>query len=248
MGYRTRIEWADSSWNPWLGCTKVSPGCRNCYAERIEERFGRDFSVVRRASQTTFNSPLRWKKPRMVFTCSMSDFFHEDADPWRPEAWEIIRKTPWHTYQILTKRPERIPECLPEDWGDGWGNVWLGTSVEMQAYVGRVLHLLLAPAAIHFVSAEPLLGPIDFGKYPTRTLLRELDWTITGGESDPRSPRVSDPEWFRSVRDQCLEAGVAFLHKQNGGARRCSCHGAWGCRLLDGQIWDEMPPARRVAA
>ncbi len=282
MGRESGIEWTDATWNPWLGCTKVSPGCRSCYAERIEERYGRDFSKVRRASNRTFNGPLRWEQGCMVFTCSMSDFFHEDADGWRDEAWEVIRQTPQHTYQILTKRPERIRECLPKtcfrcgdkdayghhaQWdaehdfigwtGMGvarpWPNVWLGTSVEMQQYLApRIGRLVAVPAVVHFLSCEPLLGPLDFGEdyngdwedtaTVTRFALDDIEWVITGGESGSDSViRPADSNWFRAIRDQCKEAGVPFFHKQNGGSKKCKCHGAWGCRLLDGRTWDEMP-------
>ncbi len=246
MGYRTRIEWADSSWNPWLGCTKVSPGCRNCYAERIEERYGRDFSVVRRVAPRTFAGPLRWKEPRMIFTCSMSDFFHEDADPWRPEAWEIIRKTPWHTYQILTKRPERIDVCLPQDWDQGWPHVWLGTSVESQTYDYRIAQLAEVPAKVRFLSCEPLLGPLNLDFDPGYFWFSSIGWVIVGGESDPTAPRPMEPSWVRSIRDFCQAWETPFFFKQWGG--RSKVDGVWGGRVLDGRIWDGMPPAKRVAA
>jgi len=269
MGERSTIEWTDATWNPWSGCTKVSPGCQKCYAERIVERRGRDFSQIVR-SKSTFNDPLRWKEPRMIFTCSMSDFFHEAADSWRPEAWEIIRRSPYHVFQVLTKRPERIADHLPKDCfqcgntendhpsivadvltngkflfhkfeGWPWPNVWLGTSVEMQLYADKRIHFLTEiPAEVHFLSCEPLLGPIDL---ESNHSFPDIDWVITGGESDYSEPRLSPdlPLWFLSIRDQCEQAGVAYFHKQNGGTQKCECHGAWGCRLLDGRTYDAMP-------
>ena len=189
MGERTTISWTQSTWNPWIGCRKVSPGCAHCYAETLVQRMGKSFREIRRAQATTFFAPLRWKSPRRVFSCSISDFFIEEADAWRDEAWEIIRKTPRHTYQILTKRPERIHDHLPTTCfkcgvgpygahvrmeiefreshgfkGWPWKNVWLGTSVENQKYAElRVPRLVSTLAVVHFLSCEPLLGSIDFG-------------------------------------------------------------------------------------
>jgi len=224
MGSKTGIEWADMTWNPWMGCHKVSQGCKNCYMFREQAQYGHDPNIVRR-SKTTFNAPLKWPESAKVFTCSWSDFFIEEADPWRDEAWDIIRKTPHLTYQILTKRPENIPDMVPEDWGTGWPNVWLGVSAEDQANADKRIPLLLdMPAAIKFVSAEPLLGPImlwsglpnptEIGNY--QMLIDVLDWIIVGGESGPNC-RPMNPDWARSIRDQCKEAGVAFFMKQMGG-------------------------------
>lgn len=235
MGKVSAIEWTDATWNPWLGCTKVSPGCKNCYAERIEERFGRDFSKVRRTASKTFQAPLNWQKPRMIFTCSMSDFFHEDADEWREEVWDIIDMTPRHTYQILTKRPERIEECLPKDWGDGWPNVWLGTSVEMQEYMWRATALGDIEARVRFLSCEPLLG--DLWLLPQ--LQWNIGWVIVGGESDPNRPRMMNPTWVRNIQRQCYTEDVPFFFKQWGG--RSKVDGVWGGRILDQRTWDEMP-------
>jgi protein gp37 len=161
MGERSAIEWTDATWNPWRGCTQVSPGCAHCYMFRDQRRYGRDPEVVVRAAPATFDAPLRWKEPRRVFTCSWSDWFHEAADDWRDEAWDIIRRTPHLTYQILTKRPEMIAGRLPRDWGrEGYPNVWLGVSVESQRQDWRAAWLCQFPAAVRFVSAEPLLGPL----------------------------------------------------------------------------------------
>lgn len=166
MGATTAISWTTHSWNPWQGCEAVSDGCTNCYAKTQAERWGRDFADVHRSAPATFRAPLskKWSEPAFVFTCSISDFFHNDADAWRPEAWEIIKATPWLTYQILTKRHGRIASHLPPDWGEGYPNVWLGVSAENQEWADRRIPVLLkVPARKRFVSAEPLLGPIDLG-------------------------------------------------------------------------------------
>ena len=144
MGENSGIAWTNHTWNPWQGCHKVSAGCENCYMEREKLRYGQDPHVVKRSARQTFNLPLRLDSGR-VFTCSWSDFFIAEADEWRPEAWEIIRRTPHLIYQILTKRPERIAQCLPPDWGDGWKNVWGGVTVEAPDYYHRIEELLLLP-------------------------------------------------------------------------------------------------------
>jgi protein gp37 len=272
---RSIIEWTDSTWNPWRGCDKVSPGCAHCYMFRDQERYGKDPSTVTRCADSTFYAPVksrRWEAKReeciadhgrhLVFTCSWSDWFHEDADEWREEAWEVIRQTPRSTYQILTKRPERIAECLPEDWGGGYPNVWLGVTVENRRFVERASILGEIPAAIRFISAEPLLGPLipdemivsgDPDQYPWTEWRWDdgyqgpglpfynsdgnlaFHWLITGGESGP-GHRPFDPIWATELRDVCRNEGVAFLHKQNGGPRPDS-----NGRLLDGRTWDELP-------
>src|SRR3990167_2152639 len=236
MSDKTHINWTEATLNPWHGCIKVSPGCKNCYMYREKERYGQDPRVVVR-SKTKFGDPLRWKEGKLVFACSWSDWFIKEADAWRDEAWDVIRKTPQHTYQILTKRPERIQEHLPRDWGEGWANVWLGVSVESQDYAYRVDSLLGIPAALHFISAEPLLAPVIF------STLVGIGWVITGGESDPVNPRPMNPEWAMSIRDQCANYGIPYLHKQNGGNTKID--GEWGGRLLDGQIYDAIPVTRK---
>jgi protein gp37 len=178
MGKTSPIEWTDATWNPWYGCRKVSAGCKLCYVERDMERYGREFSKVTRANPATFNAPLKWKAPLRIFTCSWSDFFIEEADPWRAEAWEIIRQTPQHAYMILTKRPNQIIRWDDEEPGPGafrlpwsgtlekpWLNVWLGTSAENQNFFDeRVNHLFTVSAALWWVSMEPMLGPINTGR------------------------------------------------------------------------------------
>ena len=235
MGKISAIEWTDATWNPWYGCTKVSEGCRNCYAERDMKRFGKDFNTITR-SKTTFRDPLKWKEPRMIFVCSWGDFFHEDVSKeWRQDAWEIIRQAQQHKFLILTKRPQNIRSMLPAFWrNENWPypHVWLGVSAENQARADERIPLLIKiPATIHFVSAEPLLEPINFYLYG-------IDWIITGGESGPNY-RPCDIHWIRSIRYQCQEAGVAFFHKQHGGNNKID--GAWGGRKLDGRTWDEIP-------
>lgn len=238
MGKVTEISWTDSSWNPFQGCIKVSPGCKNCYMYRDKKRYGQDPMKVVRSKPATFNAPLKWKEPRMIFTCSWSDFFIAEADEWRDDAWDIIRRTPQHTYQILTKRPERILGHLPPDWGDGWGNVWLGISAEDQENLNkRLVDLMyLIPAKVRFVSAEPLLGPLDFNavphplEHPEANLNLKLQtfnkpglkagihWCIVGGESGPGYRQIN-PDWARSIRDQCKTAGVPFFFKQMSGIK-----------------------------
>jgi protein gp37 len=220
-----------------MGCTKVSAGCDNCYMFTEQRRYGNDPEVVRR-SKTKFADPLKWKEPKVIFTCSWSDWFHKDADPWRDEAWQIIKDTPQHTYQILTKRPGRIVRHLPPDWGDGYPNVWLGTSVAYRAW-----NLVRAVTArVLFLSCEPLLGPVDLTKVrinedTTVDLRAGFKWVIVGGESGSNA-RAMEIEWARSLRDQCHEAGVSFFLKQLGGFPNKRGHEE---ALLDGKRYTEMP-------
>lgn len=231
MSVNSKIEWTEATWNPWHGCSKVSAGCKNCYMFRDKKRFGQNPNLVSR-SKTTFKDPLKWTAKKLIFTCSWSDWFIEDADDWRGEAWDVIQKTPQHTYQILTKRPERILDHLPKTWGEGWDNVWLGVSIENQAFEFRNELLQSIPAKVRFISAEPLIGPIRF------STLRKIQWVITGGESGPGA-RPMDLDWVRTIRDQCKSSKAAFFHKQNGGTRIVD--GAWGGRKFDGQTWDAIP-------
>jgi protein gp37 len=172
------------------------------------KQYGRDFGTVTRVK--AFNKPLTWKTPRVIFVNSWSDFFHQGGDNWRDEAWDIIKRTPQHTYQILTKRADRIWECLPDDWGHGYSNVWLGVSTESQeAADRRIPHLLDVPVKVRFISAEPLLGPI---KLSARALVL-LDWVIVGGESGPTA-RLMDMQWARDIRNECVAVGIPFFFKQ----------------------------------
>ncbi|HEV2177982.1 MAG TPA: phage Gp37/Gp68 family protein [Terriglobia bacterium] len=228
MGQLSAIEWTEATWNPWHGCRQISPGCAHCYMYREKRQYGQDPTRIVR-SKTTFDAPLKWKDSRMIFTCSWSDFFIEEADRWREEAWEVIRSTPHHTYQILTKRPERMAGNLPAGWP--WENVWLGVSVENPRFYWRIFDLERVPAAIRFVSLEPLLAAT-----PDLPLER-ISWVIVGGESGPGC-RPMRPEWVRSVRQQCVAARVPFFFKQWGGARK-ELRG----RTFEGRLWDEMPQA-----
>lgn len=212
MGEQTQISWTNATWNPWHGCAKVSAGCKNCYMFREKKQYGQDPTLVVR-SKTKFNDPLKWvksgKTPRYCFTCSWSDFFIAQADLWRSDAWEVIRATPQITYQILTKRPERIAMGLPDDWGTGYPNVWLGVSVENRESKRRIDILRDVPATLRFLSLEPLLE--DLGDLD----LPGIGWAIAGGESGPGA-RPMHPNWARSVRDQCHAAAVPFFFKQWG--------------------------------
>lgn len=198
-----------------MGCEKVSPGCAHCYMYREQRQYGHDPTALRR-SKTKFREPLRWSDPRLVFTCSWSDWFHPAADGWREEAWEIVRSTPHLTYQILTKRPELVEQRLPADWGSGYENVWLGVSVENSRYTWRARVLSDLPAALRFVSAEPLLGSLfnDSGRRQPIDL-DGIDWLIVGGESGAGA-RSMQIQWARELADACTASGTAFFMKQLG--------------------------------
>ena len=241
MARNSAIAWTNHTWNPWRGCHKISPGCAQCYMFREQRRWGHKPDEVMRAKDTTFRSPLNWPGPAYVFTCSWSDFFIEEADEWRGEAWDIIRATPL-IYQILTKRVENVAERLPTDWGDGWNNVWLMASAENQEWLERRINGLLSiPAVLHGLSLEPLLGPVDLSKYllcqqypgpmieprkgtiggkamPAARFHPPLSWVIVGGESDRKAPRPMELDWARSIIEQCRAAGVACFVKQLGSA------------------------------
>lgn len=205
MSFDSKIQWTEATWNPWHGCKKVSEGCKFCYMYRDKERYGQNPATVMK-SKTAFKAPLNWKEPKLIFTCSWSDWFIEEADAWREEAWQIIKATPQHTYQILTKRPERILSHLPADWGTGYPNVWLGVSVENQEVLGeRLFNLSMVPAVVRFVSAEPLLGPLKFkiveyygnGLSLTTDYLRgtEKDWNANGPTYDLGTKRINKIDW-----------------------------------------------------
>ena len=227
MGNNSGIQWTNDTWNPWQGCIKVSPGCKNCYMYQEKKRYGKDPATVVRSKAPTFYAPLKKLEGPLVFTCSWSDFFIEAADPWRAEAWDIIRRTPRLTYQILTKRPENILDRLPADWWTGYPNVWLGISAENQAYLDdRLNDLACIPAKVKFVSCEPLLEKIDFchwfdihksghGQYFKRPTKPAVDWVIIGGESGPGA-RPFNIFWAVEMVRQCQEAGIPVFMKQIG--------------------------------
>jgi protein gp37 len=233
MGHISEIEWTEATWNPWHGCRKISPGCAHCYMYRDKKRYGQNPAQIVRG-KTTFRLPLEWEEPRVIFTCSWSDFFIEDADEWRVEAWDVIRSTPQHTYQILTKRPERIGDHLPPDWP--MPNVWLGVSVENPRYYWRIGLLREIPASQRFLSLEPMLTAMP--DLP----LDGISWVIVGGESGPQC-RPMKAEWVTQIRDRCNGANVPFFFKQWGGKRKNAAG-----RTLEGRTWDEMPFCQRERA
>ena len=234
MSDHSGIEWTDATWNPVTGCTKVSPGCKHCYAERLSlrlramgsPRYRNGFAVPLQPDHVTL--PLRWRQPRRIFVNSMSDLFHE-AIPieYIRRVFEVMQKAFWHNFQILTKRTQRLAALAPDlPWPP---NVWQGVSVESARYTWRIAHLQRVPAAVRFLSVEPLLGPIP------ALPLEGIDWVIVGGESGG-GRREMAPEWARQIRDQCVAAGVPFFFKQWGG-RTPKSRG----RVLDGKTWNEMP-------
>ena len=181
---KSKIEWTESTINFWMGCNKISAGCKNCYMFRAFKRYGRDPNKILRTKKATFRKALKWETPQKIFTNSWSDFFIEEADGWRNEAWDVIRKTPHHTWQILTKRPERIKDHLPSDWGNGYQNVWLGVSVEDQKSFHRAKSLSEIPAKVRFISAEPLLEELNLLQLiEQERVIDAFDWIIIGGES-----------------------------------------------------------------
>jgi len=238
VGDHSAIEWTDATWNPVTGCTKISPGCKHCYAERLAERlqamgnprYKNGFAVTLHPDQ--LDLPLRWRQPRQIFVNSMSDLFHEAVpDDYIRRVFDVMVQARWHVFQVLTKRSGRLADLarrLP--WPS---NVWQGVSVENADYVSRVADLVKVPAAVRFLSVEPLLGPID--ELP----LKGIDWVIVGGESG-LGHRLIRPEWVRAIRDQCEAASVPFFFKQWGGRTPKS-----GGRTLDGQEWSEMPRSSR---
>jgi protein gp37 len=245
MADRSAIEWTEATWNPTTGCDRVSNGCDNCYALALAKRLkamgsvkyqsdgdprtsGPGFGVA--IHEDSLTTPLRWRQPRVVFVNSMSDLFHAKVPTqFVRRVFDVMAATPRHTYQILTKRSLRLHRLAPQlPWPP---NVWMGVSVEDDMQLDRVDHLRTVPARVRFVSAEPLLGPLG------SIDLAGIDWLIAGGESG-RGARPMDPAWVRTLRDECLAAGVSFFFKQWGGRTPKA-----GGRLLDGRTWDEAPAA-----
>jgi protein gp37 len=234
MSDQSAIEWTNATWNPVRGCTKVSPGCKHCYAETFAERFrgvpghpfqqGFDLRLV----PSALTLPLRWRRPRLIFVNSMSDLFHEKIpDDYVAAVFRVMRDAKQHQFQVLTKRAQRMKELASAIGVPP--NVWMGVSVESDAYVSRISDLRRVQADVRFLSLEPLLGPLP------KLDLRGIRWVIVGGESGPGA-RPMDSTWVREIRTHCRKAQVAFFFKQWGGVQK-SRNG----RELDGRTWDEMP-------
>ncbi|HET6248485.1 MAG TPA: phage Gp37/Gp68 family protein [Tepidisphaeraceae bacterium] len=243
MATQSDIEWTEMTWNPVTGCTMISPGCAHCYAERMAKRlqamgqpsYRNGFRLT--LQPQTLEIPLRWKKPRTIFVNSMSDLFHQDVPlDYIRQVFDVMNRANWHTYQILTKRSERLFECAPDlAWQP---HIWMGVSVENQKCANRIEHLRQTAAHVKFISIEPLLGPLP------ALDLTGIHWVIVGGESGPGA-RPMDPAWVKGIRDQCTRANVAFFFKQWGGVNKKKTG-----RELDGMTWNEMPsrPQLRVLA
>lgn len=213
MANSTDIQWTEASWNPWHGCKKVSAGCKFCYMYRDKDRYGLDPRTVLK-SKTKFSDPLKWTEGRMIFTCSWSDWFIDEADEWREEAWEVIRNSPQHTFQILTKRPERIIDHLPEWFDEIFDRVWIGVSIENQTVVDRLKYLVGLPC-ITFASFEPLIGEIEWSDS-----MSKLDWCIIGGESGNDTGkwryRPLELEWIEKLIKSAKKNQVPCFVKQIG--------------------------------
>jgi len=230
---RSHIEWTDATWNPVTGCTKVSPGCKHCYAERFAERFrgvpghpyeqGFDIKLW----PERLDQPKRWREPRRIFVNSMSDLFHPEVpEDYVKRVFDAMVEAPWHQYQVLTKRPERAAAMASKlDWSE---QIWMGTSVENQDYTWRIDELRKIPAEVRFLSCEPLLGPLDLN-------LDDIHWVIVGGESGPGA-RPMAKTWVRGIRKQCRTMDVPFFFKQWGGVRKKATG-----RTLDGRTYDRFP-------
>ena len=234
MALNSKIEWTEATWNPLTGCTKVSPGCKFCYAERLSLRlkamgrqnYANGFDLT--LHESALNIPLRWRSPKTIFVNSMSDLFQAGVpDEFIIRVFDVMNRTPWHRFQVLTKRAERLEQISPRlSWTQ---NIWMGVSVESDEYAFRIGHLRRTPAKTKFLSIEPLLGPLP------RLSLKSIDWVIVGGESGPKSRRM-DAAWVIQIREQCTRSAVAFFFKQWGGKNKKTTG-----RLLEGRTWDEMP-------
>ena len=254
MALTSSIEWTEATWNPVTGCDRVSAGCDHCYALTLAKRLkamgnpryqhdgrpetsGPGFGVT--LHPEALEVPTTWRRPRLIFVNSMSDLFHPAVpDHFIADVFAVMERCPQHTFQVLTKRPKRMAGLLGRLVPEPLPNVWLGASVEDERVLGRVEALRRTPAIVHFLSLEPLLGPLP------NLRLDEIEWVITGGESGPRA-RPVDPTWVAEIRDRCLEAGVAFFHKQWGGRTPKA-----GGRLVEGRTWDQIPAVagRNLAA
>ncbi|MDX1980485.1 MAG: phage Gp37/Gp68 family protein [Bryobacteraceae bacterium] len=238
MADGSAIEWTDATWNPVTGCTKITAGCENCYAERFAERwrgipghpFEHGFDLTLRPDR--LDQPLRWKRSRMIFVNSMSDLFHKEVPvPFVESVFDTMEEADWHVFQVLTKRSSRMRDYLQMRYADRQppSHIWLGVSVEDAKGATRINHLRESPAGVRFLSVEPLIGPVG----PVD--LSGIHWVIAGGESGPGA-RILNIDWARDIRDQCARQGVAFFFKQWGGIRPKS-----GGRELDGREWNQFP-------
>ena len=238
MATKSSIEWTEMTWNPVTGCTKISPGCKHCYAERMSKRlqamgqknYVNGFMVTLQPHMLQL--PLRWRTPRTVFVNSMSDLFHEDVPvEFIQQVFDVMRRAHWHTFQVLTKRSDRLVDVDSQiEWP---ANVWMGVSVESEKYGFRIDDLRRTRARVRFLSLEPLLGPLP------KLRLEGIDWVIAGGESGPGA-RPMAQAWVEDIRDQCNAAGVSFFFKQWGGTSKKRTG-----RELNGRTWDEMPQRTR---
>jgi protein gp37 len=234
MATNSHIEWTDATWNPVTGCTKISPGCKHCYAERLANRLkAMGQSNYRNGFEVTLQPqmlelPLRWKTPKRIFVNSMSDLFHDEVPvSYIKKVFAIMGRAPWHRYQVLTKPSERVLSLSGQlAWAP---QIWMGVSIENEKYAHRIDDLRKTAAHVKFLSLEPLLGPLP------ELNLRGIDWAIVGGESGPGA-RPIDPAWVTDIRNQCLKAGVPFFFKQWGGVRKKQTG-----RSLERRTWDEMP-------
>ncbi len=238
MSSNTKIEWTETTWNPVTGCSKISPGCEHCYAERMalrlqamgQAKYAKGFEVATHSKE--LKAPATWRKPSMVFVCSMGDLLHNDVPlEFIREVFAVIKATPQHTYQLLTKRSERLASIAPDlQWPK---NLWIGVTVENDDYVHRIEDLAQVPAAVRFLSCEPLLGPLH------HLILDAVDWVIVGGESGPGA-RPMNSGWVRDIRDQCTSQEIPFFFKQWGGVNKKRAG-----RILDSKIWQQFPAVSR---
>ncbi len=237
---QSKIEWTESTWNPLTGCTKISPGCKHCYAERMAKRlhamgqpnYANGFKLTMHPQ--ALEKPLEWKTPQVIFVNSMSDLFHKDVPlEFVQSVFDVMKRAHWHQFQVLTKRSERLLELSPQlEWTE---NIWMGVSVENADYTFRIDHLRKTGAKIKFLLVEPLLGPIP------KMNLKGINWVIVGGESGPGA-RPLEREWVVDIKNQCVRAKVPFFFKQWGGVQKKKAG-----RLLDGKTWDQMPKKMSLA-
>ncbi|HTA59654.1 MAG TPA: phage Gp37/Gp68 family protein [Candidatus Baltobacteraceae bacterium] len=234
MAHNSHIEWTDATWNPVTGCTKISPGCKHCYAERLAHRlqlmgqanYKNGFRLTLQPHM--LEVPLQWKAPKRIFVNSMSDLFHTDVPAeYIKKVFAVMARADWHQFQVLTKRAERLRELTDDlPWPS---HIWQGVSIENREYVRRIEDLRASGAAVKFLSLEPLLGPLP------KLNLRGIDWVIVGGESGPGA-RPMEEAWVIDIRNQCRRADVAFFFKQWGGVQKSKTG-----RVLQGRTWDQMP-------